>query len=109
MDSVRNIVIKEVVWGFIRHNNQGFTEDDIAEDTKIIDMFPSKNGEDEQANRLGISLLESWRGICNQMGIIDAQIGYDPREEYKMFSVAEDVMIYFENWAQLCKEEQEED
>ncbi len=105
MDSVRNIVIKEVLWGFIRHNNQGYEVDDIASDTRIIDLFPSETGEDEQANRLGISLLESWRAICNQLQIIDAEIGYEPREEYQLFSFVEDVMTYFENWAQLCKEE----
>ncbi|KLV14086.1 hypothetical protein [Bacillus anthracis] len=105
MDSVRNIVIKEVLWGFVRHNDQGYTEDNIATNTKIIDIFPSKNFEDEQADRLGISLLESWRSICNEMEILDAEIGYDLREEYQMFSIVEDVILYFENWAQLCKEE----
>ncbi|HDR4422864.1 TPA: hypothetical protein QCU60_004306 [Bacillus cereus] len=105
MDSVRNMVMKEVLWGFIRHNNQNYTEDNIGSQTKIIDIFPSENFEDEQADRLGISLLESWRGICNEMQIIDSEIGYDLREEYKMFDVVEDVIVYFENWALLCKEE----
>lgn len=104
MDSVRDIVIKEVLWGFIRHNNQGFEVDDIASDTKIIDLFPSQTGEDEQANRLGISLLESWRAICNTLGIIDAEIGYELREEFQLFTFVEDVIIYFQNWAEFCKE-----
>lgn len=107
-ENIRDIVIKEVLWGFIRHNNQGFTEDHIATDTRIIDLFPTETGEDEQANRLGISLLESWRAICNQTGLIDVEIGYDPREEYKLFTFVEDVMVYFQNWVLLCKDEEEE-
>lgn len=106
-ENIRDVVIKEVLWSIIRHNNQNYNEDNLGTETRIIDIFPSLDGEDEQANRLGIALLEAWRAICLQVNLIDSPTGYDLREEYKMFNVLEEVMTYFENWILVCKEQEE--
>ncbi|MGM2776249.1 hypothetical protein [Bacillus cereus group sp. Bce015] len=105
-ENIRDIVVKEVIWSIMRHNTQGYTEENLGTETRILDIFPSKHIEDEQSNAFGLSLLEAWRAICNQCGIIDEPIGYDPREEFELFTVLEDVMKYFTNWTLLNLEEE---
>lgn len=106
-ENIRDIVVKEVIWSIIRHNTEGYGENDLGTETRMIDVFPARNIEDEQANAFGMALLEAWRAICLQVGLVDSEIGYDPREEYELFQKLEDVMVYFENWIMACKDEEE--
>jgi hypothetical protein len=107
-ENIRDIVVKEVIWSIMRHNNQEFNEDNLGTETRILDIFPSKHIEDEQSDAFGLALLEAWRAICLQVGLIDSPVGYDPREEFELFQKLEDVMIYFENWVMACKDKEED-
>ncbi|HFK9703775.1 TPA: hypothetical protein ACG05V_005436 [Bacillus pacificus] len=75
------------------NNDQGYTVDSIQFDSILIDIFPTTNFIDEQANRCGIAIQHSIF-VAEQYFGIPIEIDYQAREEYRIFENAGDVLVY---------------
>lgn len=67
---------------------------EIKKNSEIRELFPSKTNVDEEANRLGISILNVLFHLNAKYGV-DEKINYKPRTEYELFQTIEDIHQYF--------------
>lgn len=87
------------------HNNQNYKAEDLDYDTKTIDIFPCKPIEvdgilyyvDEQANRMGIMMLETLDFLKKKYDFKMDRVGYLPRQEFQLFPTLDNVYNHFFN------------
>lgn len=94
MDQTANKILVSILTYMEGHNNQGYKKTDIDVDTLIIDVFPTENFEDEQANRFGICLTDLMRWFEVDFGV-DMPLDYEVRTEFELFKTVRDVFLYF--------------
>lgn len=66
----------------------------ITPQTLLIELFPTKNGRDEQANRLGNMMINLFE-YFNRVFHLRLQMDYEPRQEFQLFKDVESVYRYW--------------
>lgn len=94
-------MLEDYIWAaiiksFTVHSTTINSPKEIKRDTKIKTIFPTVNNKDEQANRLGMSLLNILF-FLNRKYSKNETIDYKPRKEFELFKNVEDVFDYFYN------------
>lgn len=74
-------------------NDQGYTVDNLKLETESIDVFPTKDYTDEQANRFGLAIMNAIFGV-NAYFDLKLEIDFPPRKEFELFPTIEDVFVY---------------
>ncbi|MCC2380925.1 hypothetical protein LKM00_26365 [Bacillus wiedmannii] len=74
-------------------NDQGYNIENIQFDSKLINIFPTVNRIDEQANRMGISIQHAVF-VAEGYFQIPIEIDYEARQEYDIFETAADILVY---------------
>jgi hypothetical protein len=80
---------EKIIWSAIVksisvHAEKQIQPTSILPNTKLIELFPTENGQDEQANRLGKVILNLY-DYFNRIFRLHLQIDYEPRKEFQLF------------------------
>lgn len=93
---IQDYIWAAIVKSFSVHSNTIKSPREIKKNTKITDIFPTVDYQDEQANRFGMSLMNILFYL-NRKYNKNEVITYKPRQEFELFKTVQDVFDYFEN------------
>jgi len=91
--------IEKIVWAAVVKSvcAHSMTKPDIktiTPYTKITELFPTKNGVDEHANRLGFVMFNLFY-YFNEKFNLRLKMDYSPRQEFELFPDMDSLYLYW--------------